>query len=124
MPVKAQGPMMRVLKSGIALTALLAWPAPSYPAYDRSPTTALDGRGRISSVSGSEGLTTYDYFDDDSVKEMRDPGGTRYSFDEGAVPARLATASPNFLPALAATATHPLDLSANRFAFGSFMFER
>lgn len=124
LPRRALGSRGRRLIGDVALLALLACMTPSNAGADARTTTVLDDRGRVATVTDRGGVTAYDYFDDDSIKEMREPGGRQYVFDEGAIPARLATAAPNFLPALAAGGSDALGVSGNRFLFGSFSFER
>ena len=85
---------------------------------------AFDELGRMASVTTETGTTAYRYFDSGSIEEMVQPDGRRFLFEEGDVPAALASASPNFLPSVAAAVRDPLDQSGNRFLFTGFMYER
>jgi RHS repeat-associated protein len=75
-------------------------------------------------IPASADETKYRYFEDGSIAEMVVPAGPTYTFAQGTVPGNLASASPNFLPMMAASASDPLDQSNNRVVFTGFLYER
>ena len=116
---------MRLRALVLGLGALLAVALSAAGVHADIPTKyALDDLGRLASVTNELGTTKYRYFDSGSIEEMVDAEGWRYSFKEGDAPSSWATAAPNFLPSFATSVSSPLDLSANRFLFTGFMYER
>jgi RHS repeat-associated protein len=113
---------LKLFVSCLAATLALAAPTAALPAS--SAASIADDQGYPSQIDNDVGTTRYRYFANGSLETMVDSRGIRYTFRAGDVPATVATASPNFLPFLAISASPPVDDSANRFIFGSLLYER
>jgi RHS repeat-associated protein len=131
---------MKTLLAGLFLLAVMSTAA-SVAGQESGPTAeptvyTRNTDGRIETVTTPEGTTRYSYFPDGEIQQVIHPDGSRevYDYEElvaaRELVARLAAEDAQASGRPAPTASTPtssenaFDVSANRFAFASYYFDR